>query len=181
MSAKRLSWHYIICQLSVDVPTAGINYEFGQDTMVSAFCVSSQTCIRVVLTCSGIIVQDAQTLHEAAKMGDIEATRRLLNEVSKSLVVLQTPHLVLKVSLQIRLSVCMLTSHMQLPERTLPYRDDMQHYDKVWGQVMASASSHQPCLKLKFLAGNSLIRLLTTCKRNNFMPPYGLTFAAKCT
>ena len=52
--------------------------------MLSAFCISSQTCIHVVLTCSSIIVQDAQTLHEAAKMGDIEAARRLLNEVSKS-------------------------------------------------------------------------------------------------
>ncbi len=72
-------------------------------------------------------------------MGDIEATRRLLNEVLKSADVLHILYVEANTPLQIRLSVCTLTSCMQLPERTLPYRDNMQHHDKVSGQVMPSA------------------------------------------
>ena len=40
------------------------------------------------LSMVALLIQDAQTLHEAAKGGDIEATRRLLNEVWTTLCVL---------------------------------------------------------------------------------------------
>ncbi len=112
------------------------------------------------------------------------ATLKLQDDFSmrykSQLIVLQTLQFELKVPLQIRLSMCKLTSYMQLPEHTLPYRDNMQHHDKDWGQYIASASNHQRCLKLNFLVGNSMIRLLATRKRNNTMPSYGHTFA-KCT
>ncbi len=57
MSARCLSCHFMMCQLPIFVPNAWSRDGFGCHCMLSALCVSSQTCIHVSLTlhhhCSG--------------------------------------------------------------------------------------------------------------------------------
>ena len=142
-------------------------------------------CALAMHTCFPDITSSLFRMHRHSTRQPKWATWKLQDDFSmryqSQLIVLQILHVEANTPLQIRLSVCKLISHMQLPERTLPDKDNMLHYNKVWGQVMASASNHKPCLKLNFRAGNSMIRLLATCMTNNFMPSYGYTFDAKCT
>ena len=69
------------------------------------------------------------------------ATLKLQDDFSMrypSLTVLHILHYKLNLPLQTRLSMCKLTPHKQLPERISPYKDNMQHENKVWGQYMAA-------------------------------------------